>query len=237
GEAILGNASAPAGIERLIVEDSVAASKHVLRVHRIGNAEPRSKPFVPDELRHAAAETRSAPLVTRERQPPGSPARAWVCALGIEEGKAVPLFLERRVRVPADSVIDGQLGSHSPGIAHKPRPGMLAWIVRGDCPESGAAIINLLEKEAGNGVAAGRQAVGWGVRSLAGRSQIGHVRHTRLSVAEVEVTRLAAVRVDVARDPPVLSAELELVLAPDPGQHIVGDRRRTPGDVPGVDAR
>ena len=32
---------------------------------------------------------------------------------------------------------------------------MLAWVVRGDCPESRAAVINLLKKKTGNGVAAG----------------------------------------------------------------------------------
>ena len=100
---------------------------------------------MPDEFRLTTPETRGAPLAAGECQPPRTIVCAGVGAQGIEERKLVEFLDRRRVLIPPDSIVHGELGRHPPRIAHKPGVGMLAGIAGGNVQEGCAAAVHLFQ--------------------------------------------------------------------------------------------
>src|SRR5207247_2192538 len=117
-----------------------------------------------------------------------------VRAAGVEEGEDVVLLLGRRVVVPAQTVVQGQLAVHLPGVARVEDVGGLPRIGVAHGPVGHGSVVHGAEQEARYGTPAllTEQACRAG--------------------AEGEAARFVAVGVDVAADVAVFEAELEGVV-------------------------
>src|SRR6185437_14221936 len=127
---ILTQTRVPAGIECLAEIEAISgADDHRLRGSK-GKAHTRRKRILERNFRIGCSVARVAEFRSGKRQPTGQ-----LCAVGrysvrvrpgwIEEGEIVVLLAEGRDVIPAQAVVQRELGIEAPTIACKSRPSSL----------------------------------------------------------------------------------------------------------------
>ena len=153
-EPVLRNATAPAGIERLRVEDPPAAAEDGLVGKPVDGAEPRREPAVEILFGITGTIAGRSPFVTRKGQAPRPPAGARIGANRIEERETIVLLRGRRVVIPAQPVVERELVGHGPGVTGEQDPRVLTRIRGVHRAECRIGAVDGTDEEAGHRAAA-----------------------------------------------------------------------------------
>ena len=202
------HAAVPPRVECLAVVDAISRADHGFGIDGVGKSDTRRNRRLEGSFGIVLAVAGRSPLCAGKGEPSGSAACSGVCSKRVDEGEVVVLLLERGDVVPAQTVVERELGGKAPHVTAVCRVGVLAGVFGVHVAVIGSGVPDRSEVEAGHGVA-------W-ARSGRRTTQI-----SRGVGIEGERAALIAGHVDGCAGQMVLKSGLERVPAKDAGEYVI----------------